>query len=96
MGRQIVKQPNGKYAIWSSILDNFVLYDCTREDLTKEFVKNTEVLKSESIDEILAKLELGEKPYHQCTMTLEEMFKTIEKVHGIEEASFLRRKVRGE
>ena len=32
MGRQIIEQPNGKYAIWSTIVDDFILEDITVEE----------------------------------------------------------------
>jgi len=32
MGRQFVKQPNGKYAIWSTIINDFVYKDLTKEE----------------------------------------------------------------
>lgn len=35
MSRQIVKKPNGKYAIWSSIVDDFVYDDVTKEEYIK-------------------------------------------------------------
>ena len=41
MGRQIVRQPNGKLAGFSSIVDNFVWYDATEDEaralLRKEY-----------------------------------------------------------
>ena len=38
MGWQIYKQDNGKYSIWSSIIDDWVCEDCDRNDLIKAFV----------------------------------------------------------
>lgn len=32
MGRTIVKQPNGKFAVYSSIMDDFIMWDATKED----------------------------------------------------------------
>lgn len=28
----IIKQPDGKYAIWSTIVDDFIYIDCTKEE----------------------------------------------------------------
>lgn len=38
MVRGVVKQPNGLYAIFSSICDDFTLMDATREDILEELV----------------------------------------------------------
>lgn len=35
MARQIVKQPNGKFACWSSIVDDFIIKDLTAEQYIK-------------------------------------------------------------
>lgn len=37
MPRSVVKQPNGKYAIWSSVVDHFVFINANREDLSRFF-----------------------------------------------------------
>lgn len=37
MGQHIVKQPNGKYAIFSSIVDHFIAYDATPEEIRNHF-----------------------------------------------------------
>lgn len=33
MGHQVIRQPDGKLAVWSTIVDDFVLFDCTPEDI---------------------------------------------------------------
>jgi hypothetical protein len=38
MGRRVVKQPNGLYAIFSSICDDFVLLDANREEILEELI----------------------------------------------------------
>lgn len=32
MGRIVSKQPNGKYCIFSTIVDNFIICDCTEDE----------------------------------------------------------------
>ena len=52
MAHQIVKQPNGKYAVWSTVVDDFIYRNCTVEQL----------IKRESEDAIrLAKLSTKER-----------------------------------
>lgn len=36
MGRYILKQPNGLYCVWSSIVDAPIIYNATKEDLYKK------------------------------------------------------------
>ena len=33
MGKAIVKQPDGRYAIFSSVVDNFIYLNCTESEL---------------------------------------------------------------
>lgn len=33
MGRIVVEQPNGKWAVWSTVVDDFILLDCDEPDL---------------------------------------------------------------
>jgi len=37
MGWGVYKQPNGKYAIWSSIPTDFIWYDCTADDIREVY-----------------------------------------------------------
>ncbi len=37
MPQHIVKQPNGKYAIFSSVVDDFVGYDATPDEVCEHF-----------------------------------------------------------
>ena len=39
MEHPIIKQSDGKYAIWSNRIDDFVHKDCTEEELIAELVK---------------------------------------------------------
>lgn len=38
MARHVVLQPDGKYAVWSTISDNFLLLDATREEVIQEYM----------------------------------------------------------
>lgn len=37
MGQHIVKQPDGKYAIFSSNVDRFIAYDATADEIREHF-----------------------------------------------------------
>lgn len=38
MKRQIIKQNNGLYAVFSFVVDNIVYYSATREEIIKEYL----------------------------------------------------------
>lgn len=87
MGRQIVKQPNGQYAVFSSIVDDFVLVDATPEEIIEEYVANQRRSIEQDVREVIEKLESGQKPYYQFTRTFEECVQVIRDLHGTETES---------
>lgn len=85
MGHQIVRQPNGNFAVWSSVVDDFIMWDCTVEELVNGYALDTRQASADSaqkIRDICAKLEAGEKPYFQFTRTFEEMVEFSRLQHG--------------
>ena len=72
MGQQIIKQPDGKYAIFSTVVDDFVALNCTRRDILDNWMDDYRDRIWSQIVAICDSLELGGKPYHQFTMTWEE------------------------
>lgn len=85
MGMQIIKQPKGGYAIFSTIVDNITHYDMTREDIIEELVEEQRKKITERINRTCDKLEANEPAYHQFTLSFEECLKVIEEVHGKKE-----------
>lgn len=85
MSWQIIKQPNGKYALWSSVVDNFVMYDATEQDIIDEFVDRERERVQRNVQEILDKIKAGEKAYYQFTMSFDEAIETIRERHGDKE-----------
>lgn len=81
MPRQIIKQPNGLYAIWSTVVDHFLTWDMSVEDVVKYFVDEEVERLSKGIRETCAKLDAGEKPYYQFTMTFKEACSTARHVY---------------
>lgn len=59
MGHGIYKQPNGLYAIWSSIVDNFVLLDATPDDIVRAYVEAYEQEAREMVTRRIAQIESG-------------------------------------
>lgn len=93
MGRQIIKQPNGQYCIYSSVVDSVTCYHFARQDLIDELGRRASSGRESvtvHVDRVLAALDVGGKPYHQFTMNYEEMFEAVERVHGKAAADKLR------
>jgi hypothetical protein len=86
MGWQIIKQPNGKYCIFSSVVDNVVYYDGTPEQILEAIIEAETTPIRRKVNETISQLDKGEKPYHQFTKSFDEMIKLIERVHGKKEA----------
>ena len=82
MGHQIIKQPDGNYALFSSIVDDFVLIDAEPQDIIDECVSKYRLDMEKKVAETIAALERGEKPYYQFTMSFDEAVKTIKLIHG--------------
>ena len=96
MGKQIIKQPNGRYCVWSSIAGNVIVYHATRDQIVEEFVRDYRESTEESVDHKLSLLEQGRKPYAQFTIAYEELFEKVRHVHGAEEADELRELIESE
>ena len=82
MGRQIIKQPDNKYCIWSSVVDHFIAIDYTRQDIIDFFKEEQGKYIVDVIEDKLDKIDKGQKAYHQFTMTYDEAKDTIISVYG--------------
>jgi hypothetical protein len=87
MSQQIIKQPNGNYALFSSVVDDFIVLDCTPDDVVAEFVKDFRRSAERAIRDKIAALDRGEKPYHQFTMSWEQAIRCVREIHGDETES---------
>lgn len=72
MGHQIIKQPNGKFALWSTVTDDFLLEDVTPSEIADYEIKCHSRFVIDHTINIVQKLDKGEKPYYQFTLTWEE------------------------
>lgn len=81
MGRQIIKQPNGKYCIFSSVVDGVIWTQATRDQLVEAFVDDARKGIEREVDCVVSALEVGGRPYYQFTMTYAEMLETIFTAH---------------
>ena len=72
MAHQIIKQPNGKFLVFSIVDNSILLLDKTEEELVEHFLKIEEDKLRRAISGIVAKIDQGVKPYYQFTKTVEE------------------------
>ena len=82
MATQIIKQPNGKFALWSSIVDDFTLVDADASDIIESFVDDFRRRCTADVNRVIAELYRDGKPYHQFTKSFEDCLKIIGEVHG--------------
>ena len=82
MGNQIIKQPNGKYCIFSSIIDSVIYYDMTPEEIIDMRVEESRKEITKAVNKIVRNLNKGRRPYYEFTKTYEEMMEWIKEVHG--------------
>ena len=76
MGDMAIMQPNGHYARFSTVVDNFTHYNCTREELYSVFY---EMHGCSIAVEKMKKVEW-------CLHEFNDAIETIEMVHGKKEA----------
>ncbi|MBZ5660029.1 MAG: hypothetical protein LAO08_06440 [Acidobacteriia bacterium] len=81
MGRQIIQQPDGKFAVWSSNSDSFLMIDATKQEIVDEFAEEARRDAVEHVEQIFTKLANGIKPYYQFTLTWEEAIADYERIH---------------
>lgn len=74
MGRQIILQPDGRFCLFSSVSDGFLLRDVTREQLTEWIVDEAMRDLRERIQHKIDAVASGhpERAYYQFAMTWEE------------------------
>lgn len=93
MERQIIKQPNGKFCIFSSIVDNVTWYHMAEQDIINAWVEESKKDIEEQVKKIISDLNEGKKPYYQGTMNYEEMIETIKDIHGSKEVKKIRKHI---
>ena len=87
--RQIIKQPDGKFALWSSVCDNFILINASPEEIINyKIERKTESIKN-NVMKTISKLKQNEKPYYQFTQTWEDCLETVKNNHGQKELNHL-------
>ena len=83
MSEQIIQQPNGLYAIWDTIVDDFTHIDCQPHDIIAIITKRQMERITEDVQDVIKKLKEGNKPYYQSTMSYEDCLGTIKETHSV-------------
>lgn len=74
MGQQIIRQPDGRFAIFSSIVDGFLLTDATEEEILRWRADEAGCAARERTMAELERVKFQDKPYHQFTLTWDEAY----------------------
>lgn len=61
MGRAVFKQEDGRYAIWSTIVDDYIVVDATRDEIVGEYRRVARV-DADHISADALKIADGEEP----------------------------------
>ena len=72
MTEQIIKQPDGKFCIFSTIFQAIAVYDATELEIRAYFIEEAAKEIHRRMDERFSKLNKGEPAYHQFTMSYRE------------------------
>lgn len=75
MSRQIIQQPNGKFAAFSSITDTFVVTDMTEDQMIMAAREVAANWAETNLRELLDKVKSNSRPYAQFTLTWNEAVK---------------------
>jgi len=87
MGWQIIQQPNKKFCIFSTVVDNIIYYNATKDQIIDYFLQEERKRVARNIEEIFQEIESGGKPYFQFTKSFEQMIDLIDRVHGKRESN---------
>jgi hypothetical protein len=91
MRHHIIRQSDGKYAVWSTRIDNFILTDASKADLISFFAEEerrraTEVVKhalqTQDVGVNAEKRERDEETYSQFTTSRDEALTQHQAAHA--------------
>ncbi len=78
MSHQIIKQPNGLLCIFSSISDEFVLFNATTSEVINFLLIPEQQRVEDEVKRVFRKIQNQEKPYAQFTLSFEEAFEQMQ------------------
>lgn len=86
MGNQIIRQPDGNYSVWSTVVNDFILSDFPEKELIAYLSAKAYERERETVTKIINHLRDGRRPYGVFTMTWEDVLKIIEQQHNKQES----------
>lgn len=81
MGHQIIKQPNDKYCVYSSITESVICWEATEEEILDYYADIAAKKSREATRELLDKVNKGDKPYYQFTLSWDDVKHTVPDTH---------------
>jgi hypothetical protein len=83
MGHQVIRQPDGQLAVWSTVVDDFVIFDATTEEIAEHYAEEARKKAREDWAEACKRaLETGTSGRYQFAMQWEEAQEQRASVHG--------------
>ena len=76
-----MKQPNGLYCEYSTIVDGFIIYDATEQELEDSWVKESAVKARENFKRSIEIIKKGERRGPFC-LTYKEALANHTRIHG--------------
>lgn len=84
MGNQIIRQPSGKYAIFSTYTDTITVWDATEDEIVEHFAERAAEVARRDARRLLGHVAAGNPraAYFQFAMSWEEALAEDRKHHG--------------
>ena len=76
MGWRVVQKPNGLFNIYSTIVDNFIVEDCTEEEIVEEYVIKARKEAENTAQGVIQRAKERDEGHYYDTVT------RIEQIHG--------------
>lgn len=84
MAEQIIKQPDGRFAVFSSFTDTFIAWDATPEEIVEWRMQRAAAKAQEDTLREMGRVQSMEKPYAQFTLDWDRAIE-LNREHGGEE-----------
>lgn len=90
MGRQVIKQPDGLLAVFSSNSGRLILWNATQEEVIADFVEDAAAQAETKIRRVVEAIDRGEQErvYYQFAMTWEEALRDDREHCGVASRDF--------
>lgn len=82
MAWQIIKQPDGKFCVYSTVVDHFVYTDLSESQVTEVYKDEWGRNGVDFAERVIESLANGGQPYSQFTQSFDEAVAWIKKLHG--------------